>query len=291
MSSDARVSELQFLAHLDGSAAPMTVTSDTCAEFALTPDRFRDLVFGLLAQDLVTGGEPRSPAFQQHPHPPTNPRNYLWAANDATHNALLAGAHPYTIRITHEGRVRLARLRQELDDGRLTDPTGILVDGRHFDTDLRVRFAMAGRDTLISVLVADLDHFKAVNDTLGHPKGDEVLRRCFGILRDIVTSQGGEAYRKGGDETLAILVHHDEQTAANTAERIRQTIESEFADLHAQLERPPTASIGIGTFVRPAPPDLVFAAVDKLLYQAKAAGKNRVVHRTFRDATLPSAVR
>jgi diguanylate cyclase (GGDEF)-like protein len=92
--------------------------------------------------------------------------------------------------------------------------------------------------------------------------------------------QGGDAYRIGGDETLAILPDADRTRAEEVAEKLRAAIETEFRTFDQRLESPPTVSIGVASFVERVPSDAAFKKVDDLLYQAKKGGKNQVASDT-----------
>jgi diguanylate cyclase (GGDEF)-like protein len=277
MTTDPRVAELEFLAFLDGQVGALTVSADTHGRFGIPADRFKDMVFGLVSENCVTGTDRSSSHYIDAQRSPTDPASHFWAASEGTIGRLLGGTFPYSLRITHAGRLRLSRLRDELDRGRISDQTGILVDGRHFDRDLRVRFAMAEPDAPVTVMMADLDHFKKVNDVLGHTRGDDAIRRYFSVLRDIVGNYGGDAYRKGGDETIAILPNSDSERAKSIAENLRRALEAEFQGFDERLENSPTASIGVATFPRAVDSLVAFKKVDALLYRAKAEGRNRVV--------------
>jgi diguanylate cyclase (GGDEF)-like protein len=172
----------------------------------------------------------------------------------------------------------MARLRDELDRGRLYDQTGMLLDGRYVERDLRIRLAMAGEGVPVSVLMGDLDHFKQVNDQLGHTMGDEALQRYFSVLRDVVSAAGGDAYRKGvGDETIAILTKISSEQAVQVAEAVREGVRAELAYLLDKgLKQRVTVSLGVLTTTDREPPARLIKQVDRLLYQAKE-GRNRVV--------------
>lgn len=283
MTDDARVVELEFLAMLDRQETPMDVSDSAHERLDISPRRFADMVLALVAENSVTGERPRNPSSDVSPRPPRDPKVYFWAASERTVQSIFS-CQPYQLYLTHFGRLRLARLRSELDRGRIMDPTGILIDLRHVERDLRVRFAMARPGSSVSVMMADLDHFKGVNDTLGHDRGDEALRRYFSVLRDIVAGESGDAYRRGGDETLAILVGADQAHAAEVAEIVRRAVETEFMNFDEKLSQPPTVSIGVATFLQATKPVTVLKRVDELLYQAKQKGKNRVVGEALEAA-------
>jgi diguanylate cyclase (GGDEF)-like protein len=132
----------------------------------------------------------------------------------------------------------------------------------------------------LGLIMMDIDHFKKVNDTHGHPKGDAVLAETAERIISIVEGKG-RAYRYGGEEIAIFLPNHNTQEAIAVAERTRRT-----------LERAPiggltiTASFGVAVF-----PDHVstgteiVSAADKALYEAKNRGRNLV--RVF-DEPPPS---
>jgi diguanylate cyclase (GGDEF)-like protein len=124
----------------------------------------------------------------------------------------------------------------------------------------------------LSLLMADIDDFKMVNDTHGHQIGDEVLKQ---IDADFLSSlrSADLAARYGGEELVAILPHTECDSAYTVAEKIRKAVCERFKN---RLEV--TISIGVACWQGDmnGPADLIQAA-DKQLYAAKAAGKNRVI--------------
>lgn len=124
----------------------------------------------------------------------------------------------------------------------------------------------------LSLVVFDIDHFKAVNDTYGHPVGDRVLQR----LAEIALGQaraGDLVGRVGGEEFVWIIPGADESFARILAERLRQAI----ANRSAIGEVPAvTASVGFAELARDDTGLTLFARADKALYDAKGAGRNRV---------------
>ena len=123
----------------------------------------------------------------------------------------------------------------------------------------------------LSVLLMDVDQFKAYNDTHGHPAGDEVLRQVGRILQDCARDSDFVA-RYGGEEFVVVLPHTDLAGAATLAERYRSVIEAA-----AWPHRSVTASFGIAsaTLATPGPSTLI-AEADAALYRSKEAGRNRV---------------
>jgi diguanylate cyclase (GGDEF)-like protein len=141
----------------------------------------------------------------------------------------------------------------------------------------------------LAVLMADVDDFKIINDTYGHQRGDAVLKVVGGILRTSVRVFDICA-RYGGDEFAILMPSSDARDAAACAERIRRRVEECKGDEHALPLPPVTMSIGVAvTAPGESTADLILRA-DRSLYEAKAAGRNRVrVHigTAGRRAQLP----
>ena len=123
-------------------------------------------------------------------------------------------------------------------------------------------------------MVIDIDHFKLINDTYGHQKGDEVLHRLGNIFNDTVRSCDYVA-RYGGEEFTVILPEVGTAGGLEVAERIRERVARE--SINRKGDRI-TVSIGMAMFAEHgATTELLFQQADKALYAAKAAGRNRVV--------------
>lgn len=141
-----------------------------------------------------------------------------------------------------------------------------------FDSELQKYFEEAkSAKSPLSIIMVDIDHFKTVNDTYGHPKGDEVLAGVASSILSI-TKNKGQPYRYGGEEMVVILNNYDTKEAMTVAERIRRNLESTpIAGISI------TASFGVGTF--PAHGDSIaeiIKAADDALYDAKNRGRNLV---------------
>src|SRR5262245_55054943 len=131
--------------------------------------------------------------------------------------------------------------------------------------------AAAGRP--LALLLIDIDHFKSYNDRFGHAAGDKMLKR---IVLDIMAAarMSDLTYRFGGDEFVVIADGISAEDALSLGERIRHRI----ADSHAESADGLTVSVGIASCSRDASDyDTLFEIADKRLYEAKAAGRNRVV--------------
>ena len=136
--------------------------------------------------------------------------------------------------------------------------------------------AAAGEYQPLAVLFLDIDHFKKINDSYGHPTGDEVLRRVAAILKasarkiDIVA-------RYGGEEFALVLEGTDRAGARQLAERIRQEVEQQsFPSAKGAFGA--TLSIGVASYPDDAreKPEII-ARADQSLYSAKHGGRNRTV--------------
>ncbi len=137
-----------------------------------------------------------------------------------------------------------------------------------------------GLEMPISLLLADVDRFKAINDSHGHQVGDFVLERMGSILKDTLAAAPGQppAYRYGGEEFAVLLPDSPPPVAVALAETIRVQVEKrDFA--YKDLRLSVTISIGVATHL-PGPPldtmDLIRMA-DERLYRAKHEGRNRVI--------------
>jgi diguanylate cyclase (GGDEF)-like protein len=143
----------------------------------------------------------------------------------------------------------------------------------------RLAQARAGeerRGGVFALLLLDLDHFKKLNDTYGHPAGDAALRNAARILEQHSRTEDVPA-RYGGEEFALILQGADEAGALRLAERIRKALEKdELVFEGARIKV--TASIGVAQWPRDGrETEALIAAVDRALYAAKQGGRNRVV--------------
>jgi two-component system, cell cycle response regulator len=126
----------------------------------------------------------------------------------------------------------------------------------------------------LALIAMDIDHFKEINDTLGHRIGDDVLRRIGHLLRDEMRAHQ-VAVRYGGDEFVLGLLGVDPQAAADFAERLRRRIEElDWNMLSPRLRV--TVSEGVASGARRRS-RAIYSAADAALYAAKRAGRNTVV--------------
>lgn len=161
-----------------------------------------------------------------------------------------------------------ARVLGELSE---RDPLTGLMNRRAIER----RFRTLHREGFDTVAVLDLDHFKSINDRYGHAVGDEVLKACARSLGGVTDQL---AIRMGGEEFLLLLRGSG---ALQRAEDVRRRLSEYVATEVGVLEAPVTASMGVvqvpRSFASAASFDVVYDRADKLLYEAKAAGRNRTM--------------
>ena len=170
-----------------------------------------------------------------------------------------------------------ARLFEATERLATTDGLTGLLNHRTFQARLDEHLAAARRyGKKVSLLLTDIDHFKSVNDTYGHPVGDRVLKEVARILQREARTTDVVA-RYGGEEFALVMPETDEAGAMRTAERIREKV-AQAAIQTGQGELRVTLSLGVATFPRDAEakPDLIERA-DAGLYHAKRHGRNRSV--------------
>ncbi len=153
-----------------------------------------------------------------------------------------------------------------------------LFNRREFRTRLHQEIERSRRYAhSFALLLVDADHFKAVNDTHGHPAGDRALREIARVLAD-TTRPVDTVARYGGEEFALLLPETQGEGAFITAERIRRTMEAVTISLDDGVHLKLTVSIGIGLFPQHGSnADHLFARADAALYEAKEQGRNRVV--------------
>jgi diguanylate cyclase (GGDEF)-like protein len=161
----------------------------------------------------------------------------------------------------------------------VTDPLTGLPNRRRLDEVLAEAWSRWRRDrTPVSVLMIDIDHFKALNDTAGHPAGDACLKTVAAALATTCDAADGLLCRWGGEEFLALLPNTDAPAAADVARRALVAIR-DLALPHAAVPAG-LVTISIGAATAPptsvAGPDDLVARADRALYAAKRAGRDRV---------------
>ncbi|WP_035305009.1 diguanylate cyclase [Actinokineospora inagensis] len=175
----------------------------------------------------------------------------------------------------------IARLAALVSDQRrlaITDALTGLHTRRFFEAQLPLEIARARRSGgSVAVLIADVDHFKMINDRYGHPAGDQVLIEIATRLRRTVRA-GEVLARYGGEEFAIILPSATTETLPTIAERLRQTVSGQQIRLPGECWTEVTVSVGTAVYpTHGGDPDNLVSVADRALYAAKAAGRDRVV--------------
>ncbi len=179
-----------------------------------------------------------------------------------------------------QAEVALKAMTEQLKLLATTDGLTGLTNRRAFDTALETEVSRARRDgSPLSLILADVDRFKAFNDIYGHPVGDDVLRSVGQCLRESMRRPSDVPARYGGEEFVAILPGTDEDGAFFIADAFRQALKQKAIPHEGSEKGVVTASVGIATFTRRDEGvnaiELVRRA-DEALYNAKGAGRDRV---------------
>jgi diguanylate cyclase (GGDEF)-like protein len=182
-----------------------------------------------------------------------------------------------------ENRLRLQQLARDLRFQATTDPLTGAQNRLGFDQVLAAEILRSARDeTPLSLVLYDVDHFKKINDTYGHPTGDRVLvqvsKLVAGFIRSIDT-----LVRWGGEEFAVMLPGCDAEVAQHTAEQLRRAIEQTAFDDVGTV----TCSFGVAQHAYGETAEKLMALADAALYRAKLNGRNRV--ELASSAVEPSA--
>lgn len=175
------------------------------------------------------------------------------------------------------------QLQLELDAARAsaefaatTDELTGLPNRRQFMTRLHGEVAACrDREAPLALAIIDIDHFKRINDTHGHPRGDEVLRTVGAVLRS-TTRAGDLVGRIGGEEFAVLMPETDGEMAQAICERIRTSIAASRFDPAWGPSATITISVGIASLVEGERMSELIARTDAALYRSKNAGRNQV---------------
>ena len=185
------------------------------------------------------------------------------------------------VNMTDKTQIRLRRVNKQFEDLTTLDSLTQIPNRQRFDDYLDEEWAHSINMRInLSVLIIDVDHFKAYNDNYGHPAGDECLSRVAGALAAATKRPMDMVARYGGEEFGVILPNTDAAGAKSIAEVMRQEIEGlEVTHEHSPVSDVVTVSIGIATDENPNPesgPRAIVEVADKMLYKAKDGGRNMV---------------
>ena len=178
------------------------------------------------------------------------------------------------------GNSHLAKSREQIDEFRFHATVDALTDlyNRNWlDQMLARQLQHSHQHTeALSILMLDIDHFKAFNDQYGHPAGDAALRAVGAAIKDKLRPTDMAA-RYGGEEFVVLLPDTDRHTAREVAERLRAAVSAvRITSLEGELLPKVTVSIGLTGLVPPCTQDELIQQADKAMYEAKHAGRNRV---------------
>jgi diguanylate cyclase (GGDEF)-like protein len=160
-----------------------------------------------------------------------------------------------------------------------TDAMTGVANHRELETylDRELQRARKTREPL-AIIMCDVDHFKAINDSVGHPAGDKVLRHLTQRILVPAVRPKDLVARYGGDEFVLVLRGADSRAAVAVAERIRRTVASQAVLLDGKAVSNLSLSLGIAVFPRDGDSrEALVQAADQALYVAKRTGRNRVV--------------
>ncbi len=182
-----------------------------------------------------------------------------------------------------------ARLRESLLQQAIRDPLTGLFNRRYFDESIAREVARAFRAKKpLSIVMADIDHFKKFNDRFGHAAGDEVLKAVSRCIKSSVRASD-IVCRYGGEEFIVALQDANLPDAVNRAEQIRKTISSTPLDFEGKTLGHVTMSFGVSEYpIHGEQPERFIKEADMALYEAKKEGRNRVIAASSPGAPVGS---
>ncbi|CAN5220204.1 hypothetical protein BH09GEM1_BH09GEM1_14930 [soil metagenome] len=168
-------------------------------------------------------------------------------------------------------------MRSRLAEQIGTDPLTGCLNRRALESRLRAEWRQAKRrSSTVSVLAIDLDHFKEINDSRGHPFGDIVLQELAGIMKATARDTDAVA-RSGGDEFVIVLPDTGWEGALTFAERLRRRVDDfTFGADTAEIRITISVGVALARGDHPISPEMLLHEADRSLYKAKSAGRNRI---------------
>jgi diguanylate cyclase (GGDEF)-like protein len=206
----------------------------------------------------------------------------IFHLRDTRGSADTVGAYWRRLAMMAAGHIALElsnlHLRVRLERQAIRDPLTGLFNRRYLDEMLKHELQRADRhDHPVGVIMLDIDHFKRFNDTYGHDGGDALLREVAAFIQS--NTRGEDiACRYGGEEFTLILPGASLEDSTRRAEQLREAIAT--IQVRHRGKRLPAVTISLGVSIYPlhgTSDDTIMKAADSALYQAKAAGRDRVV--------------
>jgi diguanylate cyclase (GGDEF)-like protein len=189
----------------------------------------------------------------------------------------LRGNHEYWTALENERL--LEEKSRELEIASRTDVLTGLYNRRYFDELFELEWGLSNRRrTPLTLLICDIDHFKNVNDTYGHPAGDEYLKLISRHIRQVFQRDTDVVARYGGEEFVVLLPDRDAEHTRELAQRLGEKVAGTVMEYDGKEIRT-TISQGVTSCV-PEPGmdrDRLLTRADNALYEAKNAGRNRIV--------------
>lgn len=183
--------------------------------------------------------------------------------------------------VLSETNYKLQQANEKLKMISHTDVLTGVPNRRYFDETLNKEFRrMARVSRPLSLLMIDIDFFKAFNDTYGHQKGDECLKTVANQIRAVMKRAGDFIARYGGEEFAAVLPETIIEKAAVQGRKIQEGIaDLQIPHTASKISDHITVSVGIASMLpgKDAQEDELIASADKALYRAKKEGRNRVI--------------
>jgi diguanylate cyclase (GGDEF)-like protein len=173
-------------------------------------------------------------------------------------------------------QIKTAKLIAELGNLALTDPLTKIYNRRYLDLYMENATSLFQRkEQPMTLILFDIDYFKAINDTFGHNAGDMVLKKVCRVIKEIIRASD-VFIRTGGEEFLIFLPNCTLEKGIKFAERIRKTVEeTDFVYKEKQIFV--TISVGVSEYSKEKDLNEFIEKADQALYQAKETGRNKVV--------------
>lgn len=192
---------------------------------------------------------------------------------------------PAIVRVRVKNHLELKRFRDRLENMAMFDGLTEIANRRRFDDFLDTEWKRAGRNkTPLSIILMDIDFFKPFNDHYGHAAGDECLKKVAKTLANCLERPADLVARYGGEEFVCVLPETGEEGAGNVAGQLSEAIRAmQVPHEYSKVADVVTMSLGCLTATGDdhMTPTQIIQEVDKLLYQSKEGGRNRVTSATL----------